>query len=278
MDLIVGSAQLTGSYGLFGQSVENSGDVAENFLRWAVQLGFTAVDTAPVYPGAELAIARASVGLSVHTKFDPALDPGESIRGSLTRLQRDFVEVSYFHDPEAALKDGGVLVDQAADLIGKEVGTLGSSVYEVDSLRASLQHPAIGVIQIPVNPLNRSCVEFVAQFGSQGKKIFGRSLLNQGLLACSFEQIPSRMSHLWSAIDRYQRVCFEIGRSPLEAAILWSRDHPVLNGIIVGAASMHQLHQIAGALQQRGLSEVERRLIDEISQPSAVVMDPRCWK
>lgn len=277
MELILGTAQLYGSYGFLARSVSSTGETAETFLQRAEQWGFTAVDTAPVYPGAEEAIARAEVSLPVHTKLDRRLSPRESIRASLDRLNRSHVEVVYVHDEEQLLKEDTTAIVRAAELIGSKAGMLGSSIYSPEALAASLAHPAIGLIQIPANPLNKVCANLVAEADVK-KKVFGRSLLNQGLLVCSPNQIPPQMSHLWPAVSRYQGVCSELGRSPVEVALLWARDHKALDGIIVGAISLAQLEEIASVLRQPPLSPEERSIVDGVEQPPADDMDPRRWK
>lgn len=278
MIMIVGTAQLRGAYGALGQSVEQSGDTPVEFLCAAQRLGFNAIDTAAVYLGAEEAIGTSPVSLDIHTKLDPTLTPEESIEGSLHRLGRRFVEVAYLHQPDATVVDGGVEVDSAARLLGVSVGLLGASVYSVDALRAALAHEKIGVVQIPVNPLNREVVDAALRSDANGTQVFGRSLLAQGLLAAGADEIPARLGHLVPSISQFQRVCHNINRSPVEAALLWTRDHPALSGVVVGAASIAQLTALSSVLSLPGLSAEERTAIDAVPVPDARDFDPRTWK
>lgn len=275
--LIIGTAQLRGRYGVLEQSVEQSGDDPAYFLRTAHGFGFSTVDTAPAYPGAEEVIRTSGVRFDVHTKLDPAVTPEASIDGSLNRLGRDFVDVAYLHDPDAVISDGGAVVDRAASLTGVSIGALGASVYSAISLRAAFAHGGIGVVQIPVNPLNRELADIACQVELAGTRVVARSLLAQGLIAAVPESLPHRLSYLVQPIRQFQDACREIGRPPVEAALLWVRDHPALNGVIVGAASVVQLRALSSALHLPALSADEREAIDALPLPEARLLDPRSW-
>ena len=274
--LIVGTAQLSGPYGALQQSVEGAGDSPTEYLLVAAELGFDTIDTAPVYAGAEDAIRASGTRLAIHTKIKAGSKPEQSLRSSLEKLGRPDVDVLYFHDPDVALVDNGAALGEARHLVESElVGGLGTSVYSPDALVASLAHPAIDVVQLPVNPLQREIVEHAG--ADHGKRIFGRSLLAQGLLACRPDRLPAATVHLAPAITRFQNVCRELDRAPVEVALLWGRDHPMLDGIIIGAASITQLREIGSILTGPGLDTAERQLIDELPCPNTISMDPRTW-
>lgn len=277
LSAVLGTAQLASPYGVLGASVTGSGNDAFEFLRRAEQLGFAALDTAPAYPGAEEAIGEAEVALSVHTKFDPSLGPKESITGSLRRLRRTHVAVAYLHDPDALLVEGGAAVTTAARVVGEHVGTLGASVYTVEACRAALENYFIGVVQIPVNPLKRDVVDVVRSGRRGGVRVLGRSLLAQGLLAADEDRIPAHLAFLTPTIMAFRQACQAMGRTPLEVCLLWARDHPDLDGIVIGAASLEQLSEVAAALGQPGLNAAERDIIDALDLPDPNELDPRTW-
>jgi D-threo-aldose 1-dehydrogenase len=213
----------------------------------------------------------------VHTKIDPKLGPRTSLQQSLRRLCRASVDVLYFHDPDAVLTGSGEVIRTALPL--RESGealALGTSVYSIDALRASLTHPHVDVVQIPVNPLQPALAAFAQN--KQCKQIFGRSLLAQGLLTASPENLPPSTAHLEPSITAFQSACNELGRTPLEVALLWSRDHPSLDGLIIGAASIAQLRETSTILSSPSLSLDERALIDAVNQPTGATMDPRTWR
>jgi aryl-alcohol dehydrogenase-like predicted oxidoreductase len=134
------------------------------------------------------------------------------------------------------------------------------------------------VIQVPANPLNPLFANHGSSRQEFGTQIFGRSLLAQGLLVTEAGRLPSSVQHLRSHVNRFQQMCHEINRSPLEVCLLWARDHPHLDGIVVGAASISQLRSLAAVLTQAGLSMEERSLVDSMALPNQADLDPRNWK
>lgn len=277
VELVLGTAQLVNRYGALGESVHALGEEVRAFLNSAADLGITAFDTAPAYEGAEAAIGEADTSLPVHTKLDQSLSPEQSLRGSLLRLSRESVALAYLHDPEAATMDGGAAIDQAAVLVGELTGALGASVYSVTACRAAMDHEHITVVQIPVNPLKRDVVEAISIEQRSGVRVFARSLLGQGLLAVAPHRLPTGVAHLAPAIAAFQMACRVIQRSPVEVCLLWARDHPSLDGMVVGAASLAQLSELATCLALPPLSKDERDLIDAIQLPSPNSFDPRTW-
>lgn len=275
--LILGTAQLCSRYGVLDIVVDPPEGGVGSFLHHAKLVGFDAIDTAPSYPGAEEAIGSSSVNVAFHTKFDSALSAMDSIRSSLRRLRCERVEVAYLHDPLAPLHNGGKAIDEVSSLMDEYFDFLGVSVYSTDALRASLQRTEIKIIQIPVNPLWRELVDSLPNRTTQRPTIFGRSLLAQGLLLVRDGELPTAVRHLEPFIARFQAVCRSLERSILECALLWSRDHPLLDGLILGATSIEQLDEISSCLNGPALSAEERALIDDISIPSTPIFDPRTW-
>lgn len=275
---MLGTAQLASPYGALQESVRSRGDNPVQFLKATEGLGFTALDTAPAYEGSECVIGEAATFLAVHTKLDPSSNPLDSISGSLSRLRRSSVEVAYFHDPEAPIN---LTADDIAETAGQLEGlvqVLGASVYGGDACRATFHHESFGCLQIPVHPLKRDLLEVVQREKRPGIKVLARSILGQGLLVASIEQIPSSLSHLVAPIVEFQDACQMLERTPLEVSLLWVCDQPLLDGLVVGAASLVQLQELSHVLHLPPLSDDERCVIDALQQPEPFQFDPRTWK
>ena len=278
MELVLGTAQLIASYGALKESVRSGGYDPTRFLNEAEVLGFAVLDTAPAYGGAESAIGEAMTSMRVHTKLDPLLSPRDSILASLGRLRRSSVEVAYFHDPEAPMKMGTAAIDRVADQLNGLAHVLGASVYDSEACQAAFDLGTIGYIQIPAHPLKRDLLEVVRLERRPGVKVLARSVLGQGLLVAGTDQIPSSLSRLVGPVADFQELCRLLGRSPLEVCLLWARDHPLLDGLVVGAASLTQLEELAHLLSLSPLSVEERFLIDGLKAPEPSLFDPRTWK
>lgn len=277
MEIVLGTAQLFGRYGVAEQSVASSGDDPKDFLLLAQSLGFSAIDTAPSYFNAEEAIGGAKLSLPIHTKLESSLNPVQSITGSLARLRRNSVEIAYLHDPEAPTKDEGAAIQRASSLIGTLTAALGASVYTTAACRAAIANDLITVVQIPVNPLKRDVLNVAASGRTLGKKVFGRSLFGQGLLVATSGQLPTRLSHLASTTKAFHRLCQELGRTPAEICLLWARDHPQLDGLVIGLASLQQLRETSEALKLPPLHPSERDAVDGLDFPDPECLDPRSW-
>lgn len=277
-EVILGTAQLSSQYGILQQSVECSGDRPERLLEVAWEHGVRSFDTAPRYGEAESILGRFDRPLTIHTKLEPGVAPRTSINRSLVRLARSSVEIAYLHDPDAAIRDGGRAVDDASVLIGDSIKCLGVSVYEVDQFVAGIEHPAVSVVQIPINPLSRRLADESSRRQSDSIKVYGRSLFAQGVLLVGPEQLPRQVSHLAEPITELRSLSDELERSVEELLLLWARDFPGIDGIVIGAASEIQLHRIMECLAAPPLQVEERMLLDAWSSDIEIDADPRMWK
>lgn len=277
MSLILGTAQLDRTYGVLGQSVRASGEDPLEFLQVAVDLGFAAIDTAPSYGDAEAIIGRSNVNIPVHTKISAGEDPERSVSRSLRRLGRSSIDIAYLHDPDAPLQSGSGDISAASRLVGGPIERLGVSIYTAEALAAALGNEMIDVIQLPVNPLLPSIVDSAATARLDSITLVARSVLVQGLLASDPATLPATMNELIPCIRKYQEACQVMERSPQEVALLWTRDHPLVDALIIGAASHSQLVELAHSCAQPPLSPDERMLIDSIALPAPSALDPRRW-
>lgn len=237
-----------------------------------------ALDTAPAYGSAESLIGASGVHCPVHTKLDPSMDPRDSLRASLHRLKRDAVDVVYLHDPDAATRDGGGAVTRARSLIGSGAHRLGVSVYTEDALIAAMANPHVGVIQLPVSPVNTRLYRLAIGARNREVAIIGRSLLAQGLLIADPQAVPLHLPALRLAIEKFQGLAAELGLSPLELAVRWANGLAGLSGIVIGLASQQQLEECTDALVGRPLDE---RLLESLSQLPYVPpeeLDARNWR
>jgi aryl-alcohol dehydrogenase-like predicted oxidoreductase len=274
---VLGSANWLSSYGVLGRSASSFGDVGE-LISTAEHLGCRAIDTAPSYLGSEDVIGRLGTSLQVHTKISPGVDPDRSLRESLSRLQRERVDVLYLHDPEAAVRNDGREIDAAAALLGDRVGAIGLSVYDIGQMRAGFARDDVGVVQIPINPLFCGLAHVAAIERRAGQTVVGRSVFAQGLLVTTPADLPQSVKHLAPSIASYQECCRGFGRSPVEVAVLWARDHPAINALIFGVVDVAQLIETTAILNAPPLSAEERRVVDELGRQTGDEFDPRMWR
>jgi aryl-alcohol dehydrogenase-like predicted oxidoreductase len=276
--LVLGTAQLCAPYGLLGDSPVAVGDDPAGFLAAAQAFGFTAVDTAPSYPGAEAMIGTSGGLMAIHTKLDPTVGATASLEGSLARLRCNFVDVLYFHDPTVLLTGNDRLIDEAYSFVGSQVGALGVSVYDRAEFTAAVQDDRISVIQVQMNVLTGVVDDnAVSAAAAQGKRVLARSVLLQGVLLCPPKHLPPTAQSLAPYVGAFQTLAGALERTPMELALGAILGTPGLDGVITGAGSVSQLGEIVAALSQSPLSGTERAEVLALLRPDSREVDPRFW-
>lgn len=273
MKYVLGTAQLAGSYGVVGASIQ---DHSTKFLQ-AAENFFSALDSAPSYGDAERLIGESGTHLPVHTKISANADIELSLQGSLLRLKRETAEIVYAHEPDSPLRNGGQALRDIANFRGRYFELLGTSIYSRNALLASLDLPEVQVVQLPANLLWTQTLDAVPNRSDKRPQIFVRSVLAQGLLSASPGGIPSNVARLSPYISRFQEACREIGRGPTECALLWMRDHPKVDALVIGVLSILQMDEIQMLLQRPALTGEERNLFESLEKPDPAWMDPRTW-
>jgi len=278
--LILGTAQLRGTYGIVGRpAVSRSNHDADELLQHAAELGFSAVDTAPAYDDAEALIGRSGLDLAVHTKIDPALDPADSIERSLRRLNRSRVEVLYFHDPEIVTHDPRRLIDRAHALLGEQIDTLGASVYSAHELRAVIDDARFGSVQVPMSLLDRHIDDAaISRACERGLQVFVRSIFLQGVLLTPPDLIPERVALLAPYVASVRAVARRARVSVSALALGWVKRRPGIAGVVVGANSCQELEALAEAWAAPMLADDVLAACEALEVPPAAVCDPRSWR
>lgn len=253
-------------------------DEATGLLAAALALGIDTVDTAPGYGAAEDTIGAGPPSLRVHTKVDPAMEPGSSLEGSLRRLRRDHVDVLYLHDSREVLRSASTVIAAAHALVGDRVGRLGASVYDPDELEAALADPRIQAVQVPLNVFDRRVGEpHLQKAAAQGVEVYARSALLQGLLAGPSTSLPSSVAPLQPFVRAFEALACDLGRSCLELALGWVRATPGLHGVVVGAGSTEELRVTVDALRRPPLTPQELAGLGALPLPPVALVDPRRW-
>lgn len=278
VELILGTAQLTERYGVHQRGMIDGFVEAAEFIRVAVGLGFSALDTAPSYGTSESVIGQSGVGVKVYTKVSPGSAVGESVQGSLQRLRRSRLDVVYFHDSR-------VLLDRPEDLReldgirGEVVNYVGISLYELEEAKATLDEPKVDVVQVPANVLDRRFVgDATRAFRKRQQRVIFRSVFLQGLLTMPIEMLPREFGPLEPILRPLDRLSLKTGVSKARLCLGWlvARGQP--DGLIVGANNVLDLEEIATVLNGDPVAEEILQEIDNFPQPSWEDIDPRRWR
>lgn len=279
MELILGTAGMSAPYGVLRPHAQmDSADEWVSSLGELQRLGFSAIDTAPVYGDSEELLGRAGVTIPIHTKLRPGLDPLQSLEQSLARIGRDRVSVLYFHDTFVADESQVERMALLASARGALYQELGASIYDEVEFERALAVPEIDVIQVPFNVLDRRFgAAWLAAARHEGKRVFARSVFLQGTLISCADRLPLALSTLAPSIAGFAEICEAWLTTPIAAALGYVKQKESFSGIIVGARSPKEARHLAD-LYSENIPSGLLRDIDSLTTPSWAVTDPRNWK
>lgn len=276
MELILGTAQFDGHYGAVR-------DVSALFPAWdllqaARREGFSALDTAPAYAGAETAIGQFGWQGRVHTKIAKGIDPGDSLNISLENLRVPSVEVLYFHDPRVLRRPRAYVSRIRDSLPRSKVSLLGVSVYTPEEMETAIQIPELEVIQVPVNLADgRFDSSLFAEAKSRGMRVYARSVFLQGMLLQEAQHLPEDTRALKEVLREISFIVLESGRSAMELAIGWAKSIPGVSGLVLGAETPNQIKQLAVASGSIELDENTLSRLRLLGIKEQRLLDPRMW-
>jgi len=278
VNIILGTAQLTRDYGVLADTGQHRPpSQSRELLTLAQSLGFSGLDTAPVYGAAEQEIGQARTSLPVYTKLDPSLSVSSSLMRSLSRLRRERLEGVFLHE---ALTLDSTQKNTLAELEthrNREVGLIGASIYSVEEFHLANDHASIDVIQLPYNALDRRfSPEFLDRFLNPRKKVFARSIFLQGLLISDLKVFPPAVENLQKWAAEIAEVAGRYDKSTLEATLHFALSHRRLDGVVLGASSLGELNEIGKVIEAtpNGSLLTELRSLEWPPWPAT---DPRTW-
>jgi aryl-alcohol dehydrogenase-like predicted oxidoreductase len=310
-ELLLGGAQLGGRYGIANTTGALGRGAVADLLREALDAGITHVDTARAYGDSERHIGAAGVdGLGIVTKIAPlradatephatephATEPNPtepdpatsavdaSVSRSLGELRRDSATF-LLHRAADARAAGGAAWERLREYAGRGVARrIGVSVQSPAELRAVLELPDLGYVQLPVNVLDARWHGSGAPALLAGRPdviVVARSVYLQGLLAAGTDVgwpivSQGRRNHIVAALDRIARDLGYANRAAL--CMAYALSLPWITSVVVGAETPAQLRENVrlACLPRLAPAELEevRTAIPEV--PPAL-LDPSRW-
>lgn len=256
--LAIGTAQFGLNYGVANQVGQVSLSDTAKILSEARSLGVDTLDTATLYGKSEEVLGQVGVdGMNLVSKLPgmpvdcPDIESwvfGE-VRESLRRLGLKQLYGLLLHRPSELLLPQGKALYQALCAV-KEAGLvqkIGVSVYSPDELAGIVGECKVGLIQAPLNILDRRLVRsgWLSRLKEMGIEVHVRSVFLQGLLLMS--KRPARFSHWSTLLDEWDLWVRRSGRSPLESCLNFALSFPEISRVVVGVDSLSQFREIAAA-------------------------------
>jgi 1-deoxyxylulose-5-phosphate synthase len=287
----------------FGAQVNEA--VAASMVDYAITRGFNVIDTANVYAGGEserilgrvLRGRRDRVRLATKVGIkvgDGATDAGlslaaitKAVEDSLRRLQTDYLDLYYLHQPDYAIRPEDTL--EAMDRLvraGKvrEIGASNFAGWQVCRLLWVAERAGwlpVRVVQPLYNLLARGVEqEFLPACRAFGLTVVAYNPLAGGLLTgkhnpvaplagTRFETMPIYKDRYWhcanfDAVNQLADASRLGGRSLISTALNWLLHHAKVDSIVLGASRLDQLEQNLAALNDGPLPAELVAVCDEV--------------
>jgi 1-deoxyxylulose-5-phosphate synthase len=274
-------------------------------LELCLDQGINFIDTANVYAGGasekilgsilrnrrHRVVLASKVGIPTGDVADQrGLSRAAIVRAideSLTRLQTDYLDIYYLHQPDHSVAAEESLSTLEDLRVAGKIRYPAASNYaawqicQMQSLARAKGFGPIHIAQPLYNLLSRGAEqEFFPMAKSLDVYTLAYNPLAGGLLTgkhgnnmpqpgTRFEQIPGYMTRYWhsvnhDAVEQFRSLARQAERSMISLAMNWILHHTAADGIILGASSADQLRENLAALNDGSLSSQTVAACDEI--------------
>ena len=277
MELILGTAQFSGNYGITNSAYKYSEEELQAILKWALENGIVKIDTANSYPNVHQLLAKTLSknnllkDISIATKLEFRNRSPEEVRNLISGFRQLFslneIDVVFAHDwDDLSEKDFEVIkeVSQSFPSI-----RFGASTYDVSSVDQIVKlRPYISVVQLPLNVLNQSFLPTIPYLKSSGVEIWVRSAFLQGAIDWTS---PLNRFRDHEAVEKLRALGSKLGASPFALALDFLKGSSCK--VVVGVASKNQLIELFN------LAKTPKLHIDykDFASIDSHLTDPRLW-
>ena len=288
--LALGTVQFGLNYGIANKTGMPSEEYAHTILDAALDLGIRCFDTAQAYGDSEKVLgswARKHEAGIVSKYSDAKTDSSvadslaASIKLTLERLGLPCLHGYLLHDEELigdtrwlsgmrSLKDAGF------------VGKIGISIYRPECAMEAAKSQEIDIIQIPYSIMDQRLdqCEFFDLAEANGKEVWARSALVQGLLLLEEEKIPVDLQGMIPLRDTARTIGAHYGFSMQQMAILFSLGNPRIDNVLIGVDTLEQLLDFDGIEKHiDAFQDCRGALIRELrGRVDPYIVSPHRWK
>jgi aryl-alcohol dehydrogenase-like predicted oxidoreductase len=260
LKLALGTVQFGQDYGIANATGKVSRSEVDKILELARLKGIKTLDTAISYGESESILGQIGVqDFNIITKlpeFPTACNNIEKwmerqLNDSLKCLRLDSIYGFLLHRPQQLLEPENENL-WATLLQFKEQGLIkkiGFSLYGPNELDQLWSHFKPDIIQAPYNIFDRRMVTsgWFKRLQNEGVEIHGRSVFLQGLLLFENKNRPQQFDkwsghwQLWDGWLAQKKI------NALQAALVFALDNDLIDKVIVGVDSCHQLTEIIHA-------------------------------
>ena len=299
--ITLGTAQLGLNYGIANKNGKPEFEKAIEILKYSIEYGINTFDTAPVYGNSEVIIGNfilshlesnrnypiistklPKIGILTDKSFDFTYNLIKNqIEKSLTNLNINKIPIYLVHHAPDILINEGIVIECLKQLKSEGlIGRFGVSTYSPEHIENSLEFQDIDVIQVPINIFDLRLIKsgILKRLKDQGYLIFGRSIYLQGLFFKELNSLPDNLYIAKNPLLRLQNLSKEYNIDIKRIALLFIRDIPEIDSIIIGAEKVEQVAENLDILNEKPLDmDLRRKIFEEFSELPEKIINPSLW-
>jgi len=299
--LTLGTAQLGLNYGIANKNGKPEFKKAIEILKYSIEHGINTFDTAPVYGNSEEIIGNfilshlennrnypiistklPKIGILTDKSFDYTYNLIKNqIEKSLTNLNINKIPIYLLHHAPDIFINEGIVIECLKQLKSEGlIGRFGVSSYSPEHIENSLEFQDMDVIQVPINIFDLRLIKsgILKKLKDQGYLIFGRSIYLQGLFFKEFNSLPDNLYIAKNPLLRLQNLSKEYNIDIKRIALLFIRDIPEIDSIIIGAEKVEQVAENLDILNEKPLDmDLRTQIFEEFSELPEKIINPSLW-
>lgn len=281
--LVLGTAQFGDGYGVMNTAGALTDAAVADICNTALQSGVELFDSSRYYGDAQRrlgALIDPSRRPRYISKFgldgDGTPDIGQLLSQILNDLRVESLAGLLFHrvqDLRDARTPGVCEALREARARGI-VERIGASVYDLADFETALEAiPDFDLVQLPGNVLDRRLLDhpLLTEFHQRGGVVHVRSAYLQGVLLTPPGNVPENLAGLRPVVTRIRTFAEQRGLPLIELLLGFLKHHPVVDAVVVGAATAREMRETVAAWAQAAALDFDVPMVDH------ALLDPRRW-
>lgn len=289
----IGTAQFGLAYGVTNQAGKVEAKEAASILHVARQNGVRTIDTAALYGDSEATIGQAAargafdvVTKTVKVGSEPTADG--AVDAIVSRFERSIHDLRVSHVDALMVHDAGDLLGRHGDRIWRclqDIKTsglarkVGASLYSDTDIDTLLARYDVDIVQLPFNAVDLRLLDGgqLNTLATRKVEIHARSIFLQGLLLLPPEQLPRKFAALAPSLTQMRQTFARAELTVMEGLFASVFRHPMIDRVIVGAASLGEFQEIVLTVNRLNTSQID---IDSWRWPISDerLLNPASWE
>ncbi|GMN07865.1 aldo/keto reductase [Croceitalea sp. MTPC5] len=285
--IILGTVQLGMPYGINNSKGLPSLDEAMDILDYTFEADIRLLDTAEVYGKSQEVIGAfhrkyPNKRFRIITKLAKDTDINildKQVHQNLLKLGVDSLYGYMFHNFQTLEKNPKIYDELLALRKQGLIQKVGISLYNNAEIEQIVSNHEFDFIQIPFNLLDNHNYrgEVLLKAKKRNIEVHTRSVFLQGLFFKDIDHLPIYLEPLRKDLEFLQGIVQEQKISVEQLAMGYVGSKPYIDKFLIGVESIDQLKSNL-SFYEKGLSEKQLAMIDEIHIERIELLNPSNWK